>query len=83
MVRRIRRKKMQAALEAAAPHLIAQVTTVEELDALWLGAVVLSEGVAYQRYGNDEWAAEGRWYETGQVELPAKVLHNPKTGAAA
>jgi len=67
------------ALEAATPYIRAQVATAEELDALWLGSVVLSQGVSYQRYGTNEWAAEGAWYETGQVELPATILHDPRT----
>ena len=56
----------------------AEAKTVQELDALWLGSVVISQGVSYQRYGNNEWAAEGAWYETAQVELPATILHDPR-----
>jgi hypothetical protein len=73
----IGRVEMRAALAAAAPHMLAIIGTRVELEDLWLGAVVLSESVAYQRFGTDEWAGEGRSFDGGQIALPAIVLHNP------
>lgn len=72
-----------AALEAAAPHMQRAVTSRKELDSLQVGSVVLSQGVAYQRYPDDDWAAEGRWYHGSQIELPATVLHDPSDGVSA
>jgi len=66
-------------LEAAAPHMLATVDTREELEALWLGSVVFSEGTAYQRYGNDDWTGEGRSFDGSQIALPATVLHDART----
>lgn len=60
------------------------ITTPEELDALPIYSVVLAEGVAYQHYGHWEpggddirWSAEGHWWVTSQVDLPASVLYEP------
>lgn len=53
------------------------ITTVEELDALENDSVVMSEAIAYQKYGHDSWAGDGRFFDTRQIALPAEVLHEP------
>lgn len=69
------------------------VTTVEELDALPVGSVVLRNGRAFQRYKlrpdvfgeYQEWkCADGgfvRSSKDGSSILPATVLHTPEVGA--
>lgn len=53
------------------------ITTYAELDAMAIDAVVMSETLAYQNYGAGSWAADGRFYDTGQITLPAVVLWEP------
>lgn len=62
------------------------VTTVDKLDALPIGSVVLDSGAdAWKRYGPDDWGCTEdltitRW-ETALVAakcLPARVLYNPE-----
>lgn len=58
-----------------------EVSAVEELDALPCASVVLHGVTAYQKYGAREpfdWSADGRWYDSTQVELPARVLYRPE-----
>jgi len=64
-------------LEAAVPHMVKRVTTREGLDALHYDAVVLSNTIAYQNCGDDSWAAAGRFYDGGQISLPAYIIHEP------
>lgn len=78
-----------AALEAAAPYMLAggTVTTEEELDALPVGSVVLSEEVthheggwplSYQRWQDGDWHRGARSGSTHPDNfLPAVVLHAP------
>ena len=66
---------VRTCLEAAAPHMNRAINSHEELDSLTRMSVVLSETIAYQNYGDGDWAADGRFYHTSQITLPAKVLH--------
>ena len=70
-------KAMRLVLEAAVPHMVKRVTTREGLDALHYDAVVLSNTIAYQNCGDDSWAAAGRFYDGGQISLPAYIIHEP------
>jgi hypothetical protein len=63
------------------------ITTTDDLAALPVYSVVLdADAIAYQHYGswdpNNEtriqWSAEGRWFDTEQIALPATVLHEPE-----
>lgn len=74
-----------AALQAAAPrllevvnapHLLEIVNTAEELEALWIGSVVLSDGNAYQRYGVNDWYGGNAFRPNSGISLPATVIHN-------
>ena len=58
------------------------IRTVEELDALPVWSVVLSENIAHQKYDETDgydWAADGRFYNASQIALPATVLHEGVT----
>jgi hypothetical protein len=66
----------RAALQAAAPHLLEVVNTAEELESLWIGSVVLSDGNAYQRYGINDWYGGNASRENSGISLPATVIHN-------
>lgn len=66
----------RAALQAAAPHMLEVVTTTEELEALWIGSVVLSDGNAYQRYGINDWYGGDSSRDNSGISLPATVIHN-------
>jgi hypothetical protein len=66
----------RAALQAANPHLLEVVTNAEELDALWIGSVVLSDGNAYQRYGVNDWYGGNASRPNSGISLPATVIHN-------
>jgi len=58
-----------------------RITTRDELDSLPVDSVVLSNTIAYQYYGDESWAAAGRFYFNTQISLPAYVLHEPKVAA--
>lgn len=66
----------RAALLAAAPHRLEVVTTGEELEALWIGSVVLSDGNAYQHCGRGDWSGGDANRENSGISLPATVIHN-------
>lgn len=78
------RIRAEEALEASKPRAI---TTTEELDALPVGTVVLSDTyrhyidkwqVAFQRWSDGEWHRGARAVETHPDNfLPATVLHEP------
>jgi hypothetical protein len=74
-------------LEAAAPHLKPRaITTAEELDALPIGAVVLSETytgqsgqqISFQRWDDGDWHRGARSSDTHPDNfLPATVIYEP------
>lgn len=66
---------MRAILEAARPYMNRAVASHGELEFMAVNSVVLSEETAYQYHGAGNWAGDGRWYETGQIALPATVLY--------
>lgn len=86
----VSRDYVEAALEAAAPHMLAgdRVTTEEQLDALPVGSVVLSEDVthheggwalSYQRWQDGDWHRGARGSSTHPDSfLPVTVLHVPQ-----
>lgn len=61
------------------------IETVDELDALPIGTVVLTASPRYEdheaftRWSNKLWAAEGRarLYRTYDIVLPVTILHTP------
>lgn len=59
------------------------ITTAEELDSLWMESVVFSPSTrtSYQNFGSSGWAAEGRFYDSSQIELPASLLFDPRPAA--
>jgi hypothetical protein len=81
----------QAALEAAAPHLMAPrvVETVEELDALPEGVMVRTDAGFYMkealRHGYSTWVTtnEQYYFKTDDIPLPAKVIYTPYRSAGA
>ncbi|MDY7542621.1 MULTISPECIES: hypothetical protein [unclassified Cryobacterium] len=56
-----------------------EVTTVEELNALPVESVVMSEDIAYQKDGVSIWDGAGRCWSTTQIDLPARILFTPST----
>jgi hypothetical protein len=66
----------RAALQAALPHLLTVVSNAEELEALWIGSVVFSDGNAYQHYGRGDWSGGDASRENSGISLPAIVIHN-------
>lgn len=82
-------RAIRAALEAAAPHMMATVTTAEELDALPVGSVVRTAGTESQSprvaVKDAVWKNESEWFVADSSEwcldstelddLPATVLH--------
>ena len=59
-----------------------RVTAREEIEALPIDTVLLSDTIAYQNCGDGDWAAVGRFYHSTQITLPAYVLHEPTVHAA-
>ena len=80
-----------AALEAAAPHLMAPrvVTTGEELDALAEGSMVRTDAGFYMkeaiRHGHSTWVTtnEQYYFNTDDIPLPAMVIYTPYRSAGA
>lgn len=82
-----------AAADAVDPRKPRTITTVEELDALPEGSVVISGEYRHYRNGMQlsfqKWD-DGRWHRGGRSRdthpdyfLPATVLHEPEVEAAA
>ena len=85
-------KQLRTALEAAAPHMLAVVSTEEALDALPVGSIVLSDAyrymvhggadcgwpISFQRWIGGDWHRGGRSGSTHPDNfLPATVLYRP------
>lgn len=83
-VAKIAIRRLVAVVEDLTPRVI---TTVEELDALPMGSVVLSQSmdhysgdfpISFQRWANGEWHRPGRSADTHHDNfLPATVLYEP------
>jgi hypothetical protein len=81
----------RAALEAAAPYLMARctITTIDELDALLEGAMVRTYAGFYLkealRHGVSTWVTtnEQYYFKTDDIPLPATVIYNPYRSAGA
>jgi len=59
----------------------ARIETVEQLDALPVGAIVRSGGIAYYRHDRIDWYAsndEPYGIPSHHLDLPASVLYRPK-----
>lgn len=78
------KEAIRAALEAAAPYMQPTVTTIEELDALPAGTVILdSEGNSTQAvmhgHGKTHWR-DNKYralLTSDLIALPATILHRP------
>jgi hypothetical protein len=81
----------RAAIEAAAPYLMARctITTIDELDALLEGAMVRTYAGFYLkealRHGVSTWVTtnEQYYFKTDDIPLPATVIYNPYRSAGA
>jgi hypothetical protein len=85
------REDARAAIEAAAPYLMARctITTIDELDALLEGAMVRTYAGFYLkealRHGVSTWVTtnEQYYFKTDDIPLPATVIYNPYRSAGA
>lgn len=57
-----------------------KITTVGELDALPSNSVVMEEGNhgVYLKEYETHWSADGRSYDSGQIDLPATLIWRPE-----